>query len=64
LGILQVTNGGFSSLALASPAYALGTYIQGINFGRSLHRLQFIWLTPILETNSNPTLRAQQNPGY
>ena len=62
----KVANGGFSSLALATPAYALGTPYTGALTVNALPYtdFRFIWPIPILETNSNPTLRAQQNPGY
>ncbi|MBC5841544.1 MAG: RagB/SusD family nutrient uptake outer membrane protein [Flavobacteriaceae bacterium] len=62
----KVANGGFSSLALATPAYALGTPYTGALTVNAIPYtdFKFIWPIPILETNSNPTLRAQQNPGY
>lgn len=62
----KVANGGFSSLALAAPAYALGTSYTGALTVNAIPYtdFKFIWPIPILETNSNPTLKAQQNPGY
>jgi hypothetical protein len=62
----KVANGGFSSLALATPAYALGTAYNGALTVNAIPYadFKFIWPIPLLETNSNPTLKAQQNPGY
>lgn len=62
----KVANGGFSSLALATPAYALGTPYTGALTVNAIPYadFKFIWPIPILETNSNPTLKAQQNPGW
>ena len=62
----KVANGGFSNLAGATSAYALGTPYTGALTVNAIPYtdFKFIWPIPILETNSNPTLKAQQNPGY
>lgn len=62
----KVANGGFSSLVLAIPAYALGTPYTGALTVNAIPYadFKFIWPIPILETNSNPTLKAQQNPSW
>lgn len=62
----KAANGGFSSLALAGPAYALGTPYTGALTVNAIpySDFKFIWPIPILETNANPTLKAQQNPGW
>ena len=57
----KVANG-----APAASTFTLGTPYTGpygeANIPYSSHR--FIWPIPLLETNVNPTLAAQQNPGY
>lgn len=62
----KVANGGFSSAATALTAYALGTpYTGALGVNTiSYDNFKFLWPIPQLEVDSNPTLKAQQNPGY
>lgn len=62
----KVANGGFSTLATATTAYALGTpYTGALGVNAFTYAdSKFIWALPQLETDANPTLKAQQNPGY
>jgi hypothetical protein len=62
----KVANGGFSSAATALTAYALGTPYTGALSVNTIayDNFKFLWPIPQLEVDSNPTLKAQQNPGY
>lgn len=62
----KAANGGFSSLTTATTAYALGTPYTGALGVNAIDysNFKFIWPIPQLEVDSNPTLKAQQNPGY
>ena len=62
----KAANGGFSSAPTALTAYALGTPYSGALGVNAIpyDNFKFLWPIPQLELDSNPTLRAQQNPGY
>jgi hypothetical protein len=62
----KVANGGFASASTALTAYALGTPYTGALGVNAIDysNFKFIWPIPQLEVDSNPTLKAQQNPGY
>ena len=62
----KAANGGFSSGPTALTAYALGTPYSGALGVNAIpyDNFKFLWPIPQLELDSNPTLRAQQNPGY
>ncbi|MFV8368185.1 RagB/SusD family nutrient uptake outer membrane protein [Flavobacterium sp. LB2R40] len=62
----KAANGGFSSASTALAAYALGTPYTGALGVNAIayDNFKFLWPIPQLELDSNPTLRAQQNPGY
>ena len=62
----KIANAGFATAAPALAAYALGTPYTGalgVN-AFTYDNFKFIWPLPQLELDANPTLRAQQNPGY
>ncbi|MDO9594246.1 MAG: RagB/SusD family nutrient uptake outer membrane protein, partial [Lutibacter sp.] len=66
------TIGGISGIPAKAPsghpvatAYNIGTpYAGPFQAALPYSDFRFIWPIPILETNVNPTLAAQQNPGY
>jgi hypothetical protein len=63
----KVKNGGFTTLAAATPAYTLGSpYIITASDLPAVpySNFKFVWPLPALDLNYNPTLAAQQNPGY
>ena len=62
----KVANGGFSSSSTALAAYALGTPYTGALGVNAVDysNFKFLWPIPQLEVDSNPTLKAEQNPGY
>jgi hypothetical protein len=62
----KAANGGFSSGSTALTAYDLATPYSGVLGVNPIayDNFKFLWPIPQLELDSNPTLRAQQNPGY
>jgi hypothetical protein len=62
----KAANGGFSSASTGLAAYALGTPYTGALGVAAIpyNNFKFLWPLPQMELDANPTLRAQQNPGY
>jgi hypothetical protein len=62
----KIANGGFPDKDSALAAYVLGTPYTGTLGVNAVpyDNFKFLWPIPQLEVDANPTLKAQQNPGY